>query len=190
MLASLARAKNYFLFILLSACLLATHLATSLHAQSSKVPEYYIKAAFMANFARLVEWPKHNRNTTNLSLCVMDSTVFGQALNSINGKKIHGKNLLVSTCNSKTDFDRIQILFLNSPDIKARKDLLARCREKPVLTIGESPGFAQNEGMINFYKAKNRIRFEINRKRAEKAGLKISSRLLKLAKIVSDSKQE
>ncbi len=191
MIASDYRAKIFFIILLQTILLLSADATTSVHAQSTKIPEYYIKAGFLANFARLVEWPRdHFEKNSTLFLCVMDPTVFGKSLNAINGKKIHGRKLSVTTCSKKTDFSRLHILFLNSPDKSLRKNLIAQCREKPILTIGESPGFAQNEGMINFYTEKKRIRFEINRQRAEKAGLKISSRLLKLAKIVSNSKQE
>ncbi|WP_457577819.1 YfiR family protein [Desulfomarina sp.] len=188
MIADCCRAKKFFIIFLQTVLLLFADTTTSVNARSTKIPEYYIKAGFLANFARLVDWPRdHLENSTTLFLCVMDPTVFGESLNTIDGKIIHGRRLSVSTCSRKTDFNRLHILFFNSPDRTSRKNLIARCREKPILTIGETPGFARHEGMINFYKDKKRIRFEINRQRAEKAGLKISSRLLKLAKIVSDS---
>lgn len=160
-------------------------------AQSAKKPEYYIKAGYMANFARLVQWPENSfaSETSPIQLCVLNTDSFGDVLNAINGKLIRGRKLAVSACNSNSDLDRIHILFLNSSDTQLRALLIEKIGRKPILTIGEHPNFAREEGILNFKTMNNKIRFEINRERAEKSGLKISSRLYKIGEIVSAPKQ-
>jgi hypothetical protein len=158
-------------------------------AESVRIPEYYIKAGFLANFARLVTWPDEFLDNSNgiITLCVIDPTVFGEALNGIEGKVVRGKKLEIATYDSSVDFDGIQILFLNTKNSHSRKVLIDKIKGKPILIVGEFPNFAQDEGMINFFSKNNRIRFEINRTRAEQVGLKISSRLLKFGKLVSSA---
>jgi len=176
-------------FLLLLFLLLSAGVTDTSVVESAKIPEYYIKAGFLANFARLVTWPDEfsDNSNGNITLCVIDPTVFGEALNGIEGKVVRGKKLEIKTYDSNVDFDRIQILFLNTKNSHARKVLLDRIKGKPILIVGEFPNFAQDEGMINFFSKNNRIRFEINRTRAEQVGLKISSRLLKFGKLVSSA---
>ena len=176
-------------FLLLLFLLLSAGVTDTSVVESAKIPEYYIKAGFLANFARLVTWPDEfsDNSNGNITLCVIDPTVFGEALNGIEGKVVRGKKLEIKTYASNVDFDRIQILFLNTKNSHARKVLLDRIKGKPILIVGEFPNFAQDEGMINFFSKNNRIRFEINRTRAEQVGLKISSRLLKFGKLVSSA---
>ncbi|MBF0573591.1 MAG: YfiR family protein, partial [Desulfamplus sp.] len=82
----------------------------------------------------------------------------------------------------------IQILIINASEKKNIKPLLAKLKGKPILTIGDFQGFAHNGGIINFFKkANNRIGFEINMESKELSGIKISSHLLKLGKIVNSS---
>ncbi len=156
-------------------------------AQSSKTPEYYFKAGFLANFARLVEWPNQafRDGKTPLVLCVIDPEPFGEALAAITGKKVRGRKLAVKTWEETQEVEDVHILFVNSPDPAFRKKVIDSVRGKPVLVVGEAKGFAHKEGMINFLSLGNRIRFEINNERSRQAGLKISSRLLKLGIVVT-----
>ncbi len=156
-------------------------------AQSSKTPEYYFKAGFLANFARLVEWPARAfpDGKTPLVLCVIDPEPFGDALAAITGKKVRGRKLAVKTWKEIRGAGEFHILFVNTPDPALRKQIIDSVRGKPVLIVGETKGFAKREGMINFLTLENRIRFEINNERSRQAGLKISSRLLKLGIIVT-----
>ncbi len=158
-------------------------------AQSSKTPEYYFKAGFLANFARLVEWPARafRDGKTPLVLCVIDPGPFGEALAAITGKKVRGRRLAVKTWKEARGAGGVHILFVNSPDPVLRKEIIDSVRGKPVLIVGETKGFAEREGMINFLTLENRIRFEINNERSKQAGLKISSRLLKLGILVTEN---
>jgi len=148
------------------------------------IQEYYLKAAFLVNFARLVEWPASMENAQHIVIGVLDQVPFGDALTIIQKKEIHGKKIITQLCDSTTDYTGVHILFLNSDDIELRKLILNKIGSSPILTIGETWRFAQEEGIINFYKHQNKLRFEINPAKAEKMGLKISSRLFKLGRLV------
>ncbi|MCK5099115.1 MAG: YfiR family protein [Desulfobacteraceae bacterium] len=159
---------------------------SALGQQPVNITEHYLKAAFIVNFARLVEWPDipHVEKNQRIVIGVIDPQPFGDSLKAISKKEIRGKKILIKICDSSTDYSEVHILFLNSKDAKLRRQIINKISDKPILTIGETPGFAQQEGIINFYKFKKKLRFEINRTKAENAGLKISSRLLKLGKII------
>ncbi|MCP4688714.1 MAG: YfiR family protein, partial [Desulfobacterales bacterium] len=102
------------------------------------------------------------------------------------GKKVRGRKLTVKTWEEARGSGDFHILFVNSRDPALRKRIIDSVRGNPVLIVGETRGFAQREGMINFLNLENRIRFEINNERSKQAGLKISSRLLKLGIIVTE----
>jgi len=153
------------------------------HAQTEPLKEYYVKAGFLVNFARLVEWPEAGK-TQNIVIGILDNAPFGDSLNIIRKKEIHGRKIIIKVCDTATDYTGVHLLFLNSEDREFRKAILKKIGTIPVLTIGETPGFASREGIINFFKYQNKLRFEINQTKAEKVGLKVSSRLLKFGKIV------
>ncbi len=158
----------------------------SARAQHPKATEYFLKAGFLVNFARLVEWPVASMDKSpEIVIGVLDPKPFGDSLKAISKKKIRGKKITMRICDSKTDYSRIHIVFLNSKNARLRKMIIDQIKNKPILTIGESPGFADNEGIINFYKIQNKLRFEINRTKADDAGLRISSRFLKLGRIIT-----
>ncbi len=161
-------------------------LTPQLFAQQTNAKEYYIKAGFLVNFARLVEWPpvSSTEKESKIVIGILDPEPFGESLEAISDKEIHGKKITIVVCDETTDFTGIHILFLNSKDAAYRRAIVHQIGTSPILTIGESPGFAKDEGIINFYKLKNKLRFEINKTRADDAGLKISSRLLKLGRII------
>lgn len=175
----------YLITIVLLTLLSGVTSATS-NAQSAKKTEYYLKAGFIINFARLVQWPENTfqNDNSNIVIGIIDPAPFENALNLISKKEVRGKKISVKICNGATNYDDINILFLNTDNNKLRKQIIALIKNKPILTIGESPSFAKNEGIINFYKKNNKLRFEINRIRAQYSNLKISSRLLKLGKII------
>ncbi|MBF0477398.1 MAG: YfiR family protein [Deltaproteobacteria bacterium] len=148
--------------------------------------ESRVKAAFIYNFAKFVEWPEQalpDKDDTIL-LCAIEDTDFGQAFDLIEEKIVKGRKVVYQCCpKSSRALDTCHIVYLNSQDPKIVQEVLRSLKGRHVLTVGELDGFVQLGGIINLYSSDNKIRFEINVDAANRAGLKLSSQLLKLAKI-------
>jgi hypothetical protein len=163
--------------------------ATGLFAQSREASEYQVKAAFLYNFAKFVEWPGDvfKDPSDPITICVVGEDLFGAILaTSVRGKTINGHNIVIRLLKPRQSLRGCQIGFISS---SARKDLgsiLLDLEGASVLTVGETKGFAAMGGIINFVIEQDRFRFEVNVDAAERAGLKISSKLLSLAKIVRE----
>jgi hypothetical protein len=156
-------------------------------AQSNASSEYQVKAAFLFHFAQFVDWPPEafKDAATPLTYCTVGEDPFRGALDgSLNGKTIEGRPVRVLHFQKAQEIQGCQILFLGIPEKKFVSTTLATLRASPVLTVGESENFVQQGGMIGFFVEDNKVRFEINLDAAERAKLKISARLLALAKTV------
>ena len=145
--------------------------------------EYRIKAAFLYNFAKFVEWPSEafDDEDSTLILGVFGDDPFGAALQSLRGKTVRGRRLIIKRFDSLLDLDQCHILFITSSAPQQQQKALESLQGSNVLTVGEMQRFAQMGGIINFVIRKNKLRFEINLDAGKRAGLVISSQLLKLA---------
>ena len=164
-------------------CLLGISLSTAVQAQSSN--EYQVKAAFLYNFAKFVDWPSDAFGGSNAPLIigVVGDDPFGAALDqAINGKSIGGHSLVVRRLRWGQDLRSCQILYISSSERKHLPQIIQSLRGASVLTVGDMGQFNQQGGIINFILETSKVRFEINSRGANQAGLKISSKLLALAK--------
>jgi hypothetical protein len=149
-----------------------------LHAQ--EVPlEYRVKAAFLFNFAKFVEWPPA-ADAGPLQICVAGRNVFGDALaETVRGENIHGRPLAIRVILEPEP--GCHIIFV--PRGAATAAYLRSARSSPSLTVGETPDFIAMGGIVNFVQEGTSVRFEIDPDAAERVGLRISSRLLRLARL-------
>lgn len=156
-------------------------------AQSSAAGEYQVKAAFLYNFAKFVEWPSSSFSDANtpLRICVLGQDPFGEQLRDIaNDKIVNGRKLQVNQVADLQVARTCHILFIASAEKAQLKLTLESLRGTGALTVGDTEGFVEEGGMINFVLVNDRVRFEVNHKAATEAGLKVSSKLLNLAKSV------
>ena len=151
-------------------------------AREAPAREYQIKAAFLYNFVKYVDWPGAGRST--ITIGVLGKNPFGSALETLNGKVANGKTLAIRHLAGLQDARGVDVLFVSASESDHVRQIIDAVLQQPVLTVGEVGGFAQSGGIINFTSEGNRVRFEINPDAAERAGLKISSQLLRLAKVV------
>jgi hypothetical protein len=159
------------------------------HAQVEGVGEYQVKAAFLYNFAKFVEWPPDPPTNARapILLCVAGNDPFGKVLDqTLLGKTANGHPFAIQRIRREEDARGCQILFTSSSDQRHIRSLLAILKGSSVLTVGETEGFPRLGGIINFTLEEDKVRFEINVDAAERARLKISSRLLRVAKVVRD----
>jgi hypothetical protein len=156
-------------------------------AEANPSSEYAIKAAFLFHFAQFAEWPPTAFRDPNAPLifCTLDEDEFHGALDeSISGKTIGNRPLRAQHLKQIEQVEGCQVVFVGAGDKRRIPALLASLKDSPVLTVGETEHFAQEGGMIGLCLEENKIRFEINLGSVEHAKLKLSSRLLALAKTV------
>lgn len=147
--------------------------------------EYQLKAAFLYNFVKFVEWPAEafNGERSPLSICVYGADPFGDTLdNVVRGETVGERGLLVQRPDSLDDLRDCHVLFVSRSERGRMPEILARVAGEPVLTVGDADGFLKAGGVINFVLEENKVRFLINPEAAERNRLKISSKLLRLAK--------
>jgi len=148
-------------------------------------PEYQVKAAYIYNFAKFVEWPNQSQ-AKNLAICVSGSDPFGGVLEGmVQGKVVHGLSVQVKHVGDTGDWDECQILFFGGAGNGRIEAALHRLRGHSILTIGEARSFAERGGMIGLVIENGRVRFEINTAAVEAAHLQISSHLLEVGRVVN-----
>lgn len=146
------------------------------------VSEYDVKAAFLLNFGKFVEWPSA---AGDLEICVLGDDPFGSSLDDTVAGRTVGKRAVTTRRIARVDAaEGCSILFVSRSEEGAVDAILRRLSGAPVLLVADQARFAKRGGMINFVESNSKIRFEINEAAAKKAGLKISSQLLRLATIV------
>lgn len=156
-------------------------------AQGNASGEYQVKAAFLYHFAQFVDWPAAAFKDADSPLvyCTVGEDPFHGALDaSLSGKVIGGRPFRVQHLKQAQEAQGCQVLFIGALEKKIVSAALANLKRNAVLTVGESENFAQEGGMIGFFLEDDKVRFEINLSAAEQANLKISARLLALAKTV------
>jgi hypothetical protein len=151
-----------------------------IRAQSISSREYEIKAAYLYNFIKYVDWPTSKDTVT---IGVLGGNPFGPALSPLNGKIVKGRRVVVKEIDSVRDAANCQVIFVSSSERQRLREILENLKNAHVLTVGEMDGFAEDGGIINFIEENNKVRFEINPDAARRTGLTISSELLKLAKL-------
>jgi hypothetical protein len=139
-----------------------------------------IKAAFILNFVKYAEGPPAASDGT-LQLCADRAQALSGRLDSLNGRLVLGRTVRVRAPVRPGDWHDCQVLFLDGSDRTIPADDLRALAQAPVLTISDSPGFVKAGGMIGMKLRADRVRFDINQAAARRAGLTLSSQLLKLA---------
>jgi hypothetical protein len=150
----------------------------------NKPSEYEVKAAFLFNFAKFVEWPPDAFANTNAPIVigVLGENVFGNSLEKIiNDRKVNNRGFQFHNYDSANEATNCQILFISSSKKNDLAKIIDALHDASVLTVSETGGFLKAGGMINFVFEGNNVRFQISDEAAKKARLKISSKLLSLA---------
>lgn len=149
--------------------------------------EYEVKAAFIHNIAKFIAWPVTTRTAGSQRLCTLGQNPFGRSLDALQGQAIGDKVWEISSVNLESNLHKCNVLFISASESGNLGKILDTTKGDAVLTIGDTSGYAQQGVIVNFYLERDKVRFEINNNAAERAGLKISSKLLKLARIVPDA---
>ena len=172
------------LSILVGVCVIYFLAASSLARAQSKADEYRIKAAFLFHFAQLVDWPQAalGDEKNPLTLCTFgDDPFHGDLETTVQGKSIGTHPLQVRHAKQVEQIAGCHVLFIGSAERARASQLITVLNNDAVLTVGETDDFIKQGGIIGFRVEKDKVRFEINVEAADRAKLKISSRLLLLA---------
>ena len=181
------RRKKYFVFIVVTA-LLGVHRST-VFAQDFATSEYKIKAAFLFNFAKFSEWPPGAVKDTDGSFVIgiLGRDPFNTALEQTIGEKtVRGAAIQIKRFRRLDDLRSCHILFISKSEKSNLPIILDKIADKSILTVSDIPDFARRGGMIHLYTENNKVRFIIHTRAAEKAGLKLSAKLLTLTKNLSE----
>jgi hypothetical protein len=185
--------RRLVLFSWLSLAVLAlVFLTPRLAAQQAKPSEYAVKAAYLYNFARFVEWPAGVAAASKDSfiICVLGQDPFGPALDAtLAGEKIDGKPVVAKRISKPQDSVGCRILFISPSEDARLKDILATVDKSGLLTVSDMAQFSRRGGMIQLVLDGSKVRFEVNVTNARAAGLTLSSELLKVAIAVRENNQ-
>jgi hypothetical protein len=200
------RLKVYILAVLTLAMILAPF-AQEIRADSAQSKEYQVKAAFLYNFTKFVDWPEEKRGDVNepITIGIIGKDSFGKAFEPLKGKKAKCRSVAIkrfegfkkkSGKKDKPEPDekieairKCHLLFICPSEQGNIKEIIKSIKGHCVLTVGDIDGFLEAGGIIKFTVEENKVRFEINNTAAKRTKLKISSQLLRLAKRVVEEKK-
>jgi hypothetical protein len=171
----------------LAAGIIALAPATAAQAQSADADvisrEYLIKAALLYNFAKFTEWPTaaFSDDTAPLRICVIGDDPFGPALDSLRGKTVRNRALAVTRIADVNITPHCHVLFVSASEEARLETILDFVGELPILSVADFGRFAKYGGIITLKEVDNRSRIEVNTGAAKLAGVKLSSKLLRLA---------
>jgi len=155
-------------------------------ATGASIDEYQVKAAFLFNFAKFVEWPPQAFKSADqpIAICVFGQNNFGSLLDTaVQGKVIGNRKFVVLEISSPPEASKCHILFVSASERKRLRAVLGEVKGCCVLTVGEVDEFIASGGMINLRLKDERVHLEVDPDAAERAKLRISSKLLSLAEI-------
>jgi hypothetical protein len=161
-------------------------MAASLQGGTDGTPvgEYQLKAVFLFNFAKFVEWPSQAFADPHdpFAICVLGDNPFGSALDdAVRGKTVANRPIAIRLVSNSQQARTCQILFVTASEHKRMHGILEALRNCCVLTVGDTEDFTENGGIVQFRMKDARVRIEIDTEAAERASLRISSKLLSLA---------
>jgi hypothetical protein len=150
--------------------------------------EYKIKSAYIERFIRFIEWPGDRENVdpaTPFIIGVIGKDNFGDNLNILARKfQIKNREIKILYLKKYHEINGVHVLFIARSERYRLKKIIGITAKKPILTIGDTPGFAQRGVLVNFFFQESRIRFEINLSAVEGSGLHFKTKILKYARLI------
>jgi hypothetical protein len=154
--------------------------------------EYQVKAAFLYNFVKFIQWPAQTfpGSSEPIVICVLGQDPFGRSLDdTVAGRAIDGRSLTIHRLSTVKQTAGCHVLFISAAENKYLPSTFAEVKTRGLLTIGDSCASGTDGVIINFKMGDGKVYFEINVNEAERAKLRISSRLLSLAHIVDSQRK-
>lgn len=183
------RPMRWLLRVLLIFCSVHAMIPRIAAEQGDSAGEYELKAAMLYNLTRFVEWPPsaYPGPQAPIQLCILGRDPFGSALASMALEQtVDGRAVQIRHSQNDKGIRDCHLLYISSSERKTALQVFSALKGSSVLTVGEMTQFAAHGGMIQFSMEEQQVRFDINLDAASRAGLKISSRLLVLARIIKN----
>jgi len=185
----LARSVAYWMAFAIMTAGAAALLAPRLAAQTSEPTEYQVKAAFLFNFTKFVDWPAAAFADPHapIVLGVLGDDPFGDSLSLIvDGQLVRGRGITIRKFRFGDDVRRCHVLFVSASEQARTAQILGGLRGASVLTVSDFAGFAGDGGVVQFVMEEDRVRFVVNAKAAARADLRLSAKLLAVAHVIND----
>ncbi len=159
---------------------------TASSAQEQKPDEYQVKALFLYNFLNFIEYPADSSFKTSpaITVCIVGESPFEEAIEEIRDETVRGKRLAIKFYRPDDEPRGCHLLFVPAPETRHIGRLLRSIKGTGLLTVGDTEEATRQGAVIGFFMERNKVRFAINLDNAKKSGLKISAKLLRLARIV------
>lgn len=157
-------------------------------ARTSHDREYYLKGAFLRYVAKFVNWPEESLPSYSLNICILGNIPSLEGLNSINGKVVKDRSLVIKPIPQVEAVNeaQCQILFVGRSEQEKLTHIVDRFKTSPILTFGDMEGFAEIGGAMNFYIVNNRMGIMINQQTVNESQLTIDPKMLRLVTVVPD----
>ncbi len=162
-------------------------------AQAEQGLEYKVKAAFLYNFIKFIDWPtdRLGADDKSINVCLLGKDPFGPHLEPIQNRTAKGHAIRIVRLKDPTaDLSTCRMLFTTTHNMRDVKSIADKIKGQAILTVGEADGFASNGGMIGFVIRDGRIQLEINLERIKRENISVSAKLLEIGVIVSDNAVE
>ncbi|MGB0127571.1 MAG: YfiR family protein [Rhodocyclaceae bacterium] len=176
-----------------SCCLMVIGLSASGlgYPEAGGPAEYQVKAAFILNFAKYVDWPAESfpSKESPLNLCIIGRDPFGTALGTIEGRTVHGRPLRIRRNVAAEDTGGCSIAYVSESEERRVPVVLKTIGTQPVLTLSDLDGFAEAGGAVGLFLAEERLQFDANFTALQRANLKASAQALRLARTVFGMKR-
>jgi hypothetical protein len=159
-------------------------------ARAEPSGEYQLKAAFLFNFAKFIDWPPASFASAQspFVVCILGPDPFGHTIDEVlKGKTIEDRPVAIERLKNFSQVRQCHMVFVSQSESFHLADIIEALHGSCVLLVGEADGFAEAGGTIQFALEDNHVRFLINPDAAARAGLRVSSKLLSLARVVHDS---
>jgi len=180
--------RNYIVCALLTLAVVQFPSAANSEAAGASL-EYKVKTAFLYKFAKYVQWPDSG-GAEDFKIAVLGDSPITGPLKELALKPADGRKIKVQRLRSAEEIGDCHILFISAAERDRLGEVLKKVEGRNILTVGDSKGLAALGVAVNFVVVEGRLRFEINRRAADRAGLQISSELLKLAILVEEEAKD
>lgn len=185
----IVRFHRFVVFLVLACCgaVAATHAA---QAKNNPTREYEVKAVFLYNFARFVEWPAATaKDSEPFVIGVLGDDPFGELLDeAVRGERVGARRLQVKRIARIEEAAQCDQVFIAKSEQHRLGEILKNLGTRPILTVSDIPQFAEQGGMVGLVSSGGRTKLRINLEAAKAADLSISSKLLRPAEIVTTRK--
>jgi len=175
--------KSLIVFLLISAWIGAIGIHCGNAQPTGAAVEYKIKAAFLLNFAKFINWPDDSftEDSPSFKVCVLGNNPFGSALSTIESRTVANRKVDLSYVNTLEEAMGCHLLFISVSEKDNLVHIYEALKDLPITTVSDIEGFAKQGGIIEFLTREDKVAFIINLNRAREQRLNIHSALLNLA---------